>query len=364
MKIKEVITQLERLAPPQLQESYDNAGLIVGDSNSDLTKALICLDSTEEIIDEAIENGCNLVIAHHPIVFSGLKRFNGKNYIERTVIKAIKNDIAIYAIHTNLDNVYNGVNHKIGEKLGLQNMRILSPKSKLLRKLVFYCPTEHAEEVRQKVFDAGAGEIGNYSFCSFSMLGTGTFMANENAKPFVGEANQLHAEQEERIEVVYPSYCQSEVVSALLNKHPYEEVAYDLYQIENTWNQIGSGMLGEFAEELTIEQFLKHLKNSLNAPMVRYTKPVSTKIKKVAVCGGSGSFLLNNAIRAKADVFVTADFKYHQFFDADSKIVIADIGHFESEQFTGELIQEYLQEKIPNFASYLTRIRTNPINYI
>lgn len=364
MKIKEVIKHLEQLAPTQLQESYDNAGLIVGDSNVEFTKALICLDSIEEVVDEAIEANCNLIIAHHPIVFSGLKRFNGSDYIERTIIKAIKNDIAIYAIHTNLDNVYHGVNRKIGEKLGLINMKILSPKQNLLRKLVFYCPVEQTEDVRRKIFEAGAGEIGNYSSCSFNLLGTGTFKANENAKPFLGEANVLHVEQEERVEVIYPFYLESKITSTLLESHPYEEVAYDLYKIENSWNQTGSGMIGELENEMELNNFLMYLKENLNAELVRYTRPVSNKIKKIAVCGGSGSFLLNDAIREKADLFVTADFKYHQFFDANEKIVIADIGHFESEQFTGELIQEYLQEKIPNFASYLTRIRTNPINYI
>lgn len=364
MKIKDVINHLEQLAPPQLQESYDNAGLLVGNTNMEFSKALICLDSTEEVIEEAIELGCNLVIAHHPIVFSGLKRFNGNNYIERTIIKAIKNDISIYAIHTNLDNVFNGVNKMIGEKLGLLNMKILSPKQKLLRKLVFYCPIEHTEEVRKEVFEAGAGEIGNYTSCSFNVLGTGTFKANESAKPFVGEKNAFHAEKEERVEIVYPNYLEGKITRALLNSHPYEEVAYDLYQIENSWNQVGSGMVGELENEMDLVQFLQHLKKCLNAESVRYTNAIGNKVKRIAICGGSGSFLLNAAISNGADVFVTADFKYHQFFDADGRVVIADVGHFESEQFTGELIQEYLQEKIPNFASYLTRIRTNPINYI
>jgi dinuclear metal center YbgI/SA1388 family protein len=364
MKIKEVIRHLETLAPPQLQESYDNARLIVGDANTEFTKAVICLDSTEEVIDEAIELGCNLVIAHHPIVFSGLKKFNGSDYIERTIIKAIKNDIAIYAIHTNLDNVFNGVNHKIADKLGLKGLRILSPKSKLLRKLVFYCPVEQAETVREAIFNAGAGELGNYSSCSFSLLGKGTFKPNENASPFVGNVGEVHVEKEERIEVIYPFYKEGEVIKALLSIHPYEKVAYDLYQLTNSWNEIGSGMIGDLAEEVDSIDFLRSVKEKLGTELIRYTKPVNNKVKRIAVCGGSGSFLLNAAIAQKADVFISADYKYHQFFDADKHIMIADVGHFESEQFTGELIQEYLKEKIPNFASYLTRIRTNPINYI
>jgi dinuclear metal center YbgI/SA1388 family protein len=364
MKIKEIIQHLETLAPPQLQESYDNAKLIVGDASVDFTKALICLDSTEEVIDEAIELGCNLVIAHHPIVFSGLKKFNGSNYIERTIIKAIKNDIAIYAIHTNLDNVFNGVNNKIAEKLGLEKLKILSPKSQLLRKLVFYCPVEQTESVREEIFNAGGGDIGNYSSCSFNSLGIGTFKPKENAKPFVGNINELHLEKEERVEVIYPFYKERKILETLFENHPYEEVAYDLYQLTNSWNQTGSGMIGELPEAMETNEFLKYVKEKLGAEIIRYTAIVKDEVKKIALCGGSGSFLLNSAIAQKADVFITADYKYHQFFDADKRILIADVGHFESEQYTGELIQEYLQEKIPNFASYLTRIRTNPINYI
>ena len=364
MIINEVISVLEELAPSSLQESYDNAKLIVGDGRQEVQKVLICLDSTEEVLEEAIEKGCNLIIAHHPIVFTGLKKFNGSNYIERVIIKAIKNDIAIYAIHTNLDNVFNGVNFKISEKLGLKNLNILSPKEKMLRKLVFYCPLEQTEEVRSKIFEVGAGGIGNYTSCSFSSIGTGTFKANEKASPHVGEINNLHLEKEERVEMVFPFYLETKVIGALVNAHPYEEVAYDIYQINNNWNEIGSGMIGELEEPIETTEFLKMIKSKLNLELIRYTNIHTEEVKRVAVCGGSGSFLLNEAMARRADVFISADFKYHQFFDADNKIIIADIGHYESEQFTGELIQSYLQEKIPNFASYLTSKRTNPINYI
>ena len=364
MIINDVIKVLEELAPSSLQESYDNARLIVGDGNQEVQKTLICLDSTEEVLEEAIEKGCNLIIAHHPIVFSGLKKFNGSTYIERVIIKAIKNDIAIYAIHTNLDNVFNGVNYKISEKLNLQDLKILSPKDKLLRKLVFYCPIEQAESVRSSLFEAGAGQIGNYSSCSFSLVGTGSFKANEKAEPHVGVVNQLHLEKEERVELVFPFYKETAIINALKRTHPYEEVAYDVYQILNKWNEVGSGMIGNLENELEIMDFLKMVKSKLNVELIRYTNIHKDKVKRVAVCGGSGSFLLKEAKAQKADVFISADFKYHQFFDAEDEIIIADVGHYESEQFTGELIQSYLQEKIPNFASYLTSKRTNPINYI
>ena len=363
MLINEIIAQLEILAPPSLQESYDNAGLLTGSGSWEVSKALICLDSTEEVIDEAIKNGCNLVIAHHPIIFNGLKKITGRNYIERTIIKAIKNDIAIYAIHTNLDNVRQGVNAKIADVLCLNDTFILSPKSELLRKLVTFCPIAQAEKVRNAVFEAGAGHIGNYDSCSFNVKGIGTFRGNEPSNPFVGEQGTLHQEEEERIEVIYPDYLERKILQALHTAHPYEEVAYDIYPLKNKFTQTGSGICGELKTEIEIHAFLKLVKERFNAGMIRYTNPVKAKIKKIAVCGGSGSFLLKDAIAAGADAFITADFKYHQFFDADNNLIIIDIGHYESEQFTSQLLFDYLQQKFPTFALVLSKTKTNPINY-
>lgn len=364
MKLKEITSYLESLAPLSYQESYDNAGVICGSEEMEITAALICLDSTEDVIDEAIATGCNLVIAHHPIVFSGLKKFNGKNYVERVIMKAIKNDIAIYAAHTNLDNVYNGVNSKICEKLGLQNCKLLSPQKNTLKRLITFCPEKNAEDLRSALFDAGAGHIGNYSECSFNSYGTGTFKAKDGANPYIGEIGKRFEGEEIRIEVIYPVYLESKVVKALLKAHPYEEVAYDLLSLSNSSQQIGAGMIGELAGELPELEFLNKLKTSLNAKMIRYTALRDKKVKKIAVCGGSGSFLLNAAIANQADVFVTADFKYHQFFDAEGKVVIADIGHYESEQFTMELFYEILKKKFSTFALQLTKINTNPIKYL
>ena len=363
MKLKSIIQELENKAALALQESYDNSGLIVGDLNAEIKAALICLDSTEDVINEAINKNCNLIIAHHPIVFSGLKSFTGKNYIERVVMKAIKNDIAIYASHTNLDNVHTGVNKKICDKIGLQNTKILDQKRNLLKKLVVFCPTENSAEVKEAIFAAGAGNIGNYDHCSFSLQGVGSFRGNEKSNPTIGEQNELEKVKEERMEFIYPAHLEAEVLEAMFSAHPYEEVAYDLYPISNAWQGAGSGMIGELKEPISCLDFLDRIKNIFSAECIRYTSFHKEKIKKVAVCGGSGSFLLKNAIRAGADIFITADFKYHQFFDADGKIIIADIGHYESEQFTSELIQEYFSEKIPNFATYLSEVKTNPINY-
>jgi dinuclear metal center YbgI/SA1388 family protein len=363
MKLQELLKEIELVAPPQLQESYDNAGLIVGNSSMEITGAVICLDSTEEVIDEAIRHKCNLVIAHHPIIFSGLKKINGKNYVERTVIKAIKNDIAIYAAHTNLDNVVQGVNARIGQKLGLRNLRILSPKKGILKKLVTFCPTDHSAAVRDALFEAGAGSIGNYDSCSFNLQGTGTFRATEGADPFVGKVGERHQESETRIEVVFENYKEGGVLKALAETHPYEEVAYDIYLLDNFHKEIGSGMIGEFEHEISEDEFLKLLKTNLKVPLIRHTALRGKAIKRLAFCGGSGSFLLKTAILAGADAFLTADFKYHDFFDADGKILVADPGHFEIEKFTDEIFYELIQKKFPTFAIRFSEINTNPVNY-
>jgi dinuclear metal center YbgI/SA1388 family protein len=360
---KEIIAVLEQYAPPVLQESYDNCGLLTGDANTKIKGILVALDCTEEIIDEAIKKKCNMVVAHHPIIFSGLKKLNGKNYIERTIIKAIKNDILIYAIHTNLDNVYNGVNAKIAEKLGLVNTRVLAPASGKLLKLVTYVPVKQAEEVRNAIFKAGAGVISEYDCCSFNIEGEGSFRGSENANPFIGKKGKIHYETEIRIEVILPEYLKNSVVAAMIKAHPYEEVAYDIYALENEHPRVGAGLIGELKTPINEKVMLKKIKTKLKAKCIRHTELRNKPLKTVALCGGSGSFLLKNAIAAGADIFITADFKYHQFFDAENRIVIADIGHYESEQFTIELIRDVLIKNFPTFAVHFTEINTNPINY-
>ncbi|MGV3705720.1 MAG: Nif3-like dinuclear metal center hexameric protein [Arcticibacter sp.] len=364
MKIKEITTYLESIAPLSLQEDYDNSGLIVGEPDAEVKAALISLDCTEEVIDEAISSGCNLVISHHPIVFKGLKKFNKKNYVERAVMKAIKHDIALYAIHTNLDHIQGGVNGKICEKLNLQHIQILSPKKNILKKLVTFVPLCHVERVRTAILQAGAGHIGNYSDCSFNISGTGTFKPGDQANPFVGNINELHQEEEVRIETIYPEYLERKVLVALIEAHPYEEVAYDLYPLSNAFYQAGAGMIGTLETPMEELEFLQLTKSALRAKVIRHTALRAKQVRRVAVCGGSGSFLLPAAIAAGADVFVTADFKYHEFFDAEGKIVISDLGHFESEQFTQELLFDVIKKKFPNFAIHLTSIDTNPINYL
>jgi dinuclear metal center YbgI/SA1388 family protein len=363
MKLSQLTDYLESLAPLAYQEDYDNCGLIVGRPDQEIFQALVSLDCTEAVVDEAIANNCQVIVSHHPIVFKGLKKFNSKTYVERVVEKAIRNNIALYAIHTNLDNMHAGVNAKICETLGLVNTHILSPKHNTLKKLVTYVPTAQAEQVRNAMFHAGAGNIGNYSEASFNAEGTGTFKANEYADPYVGEIGVRHSEDEIRIEVIYPANLESKILMALVLAHPYEEVAYDLYNITNPNQQVGAGMIGELEYPTTEEAFLFDVKEKMKAHVIRHTTFTGKHIKKVAVCGGAGGFLLKQAIAAGADIFITADYKYHEFFDAEGKILIADIGHFESEQFTQQLLYEIIRKKFTTFAVRLTEINTNPVKY-
>jgi len=363
MKVSEVTQYLESVAPRAYQESYDNSGLLTGNPEQEITGILITLDCIETIVEEAIQKKCNLIIAHHPIIFKGLKKITGSNYVERTVLKAIKNDIAIYAIHTNLDNVHTGVNMKIAEKIGLKNLKILAPKSNTLTKLVTFIPKGNAQEVLDALHKAGAGQIGDYKNCSFSVTGTGTFMPTEKTNPYIGKALKQEQVEEDRVEVIFPAHLEGKMVQALKKAHPYEEAAYYLTPLHNENQEVGSGMIGELDVPLEPIQFLRHLKNAMNLEVIRHTQLTENSIKRVAICGGSGSFLLSAAIRNGAQAFITADFKYHEFFDADNQIVITDIGHYESEVFTKELLGDILKEKVPTFAVNCSETSTNPVRY-
>jgi len=363
MKIAEVIKCLEDFAPVSLQEEYDNAGLIIGNANDDCKGIITTLDVTEEVIAEAVLRKCNLIVAHHPIIFKGLKKLNGENYAERSVISAIKNNIAVYAIHTNLDNVVNGVNYKIAQKLNLQNIEVLSHKENTLKMLVTFSPQANAEEIRNALFKAGAGTIGKYSECSYNVEGIGTFKAGEGSEPYVGEIEKRHTENETRIEVIFPSYLQEQVVQSLKKSHPYEEIAFDIYSLNNKHNEIGSGLVGDFMEPVSEQDLLSLLKTGFGLSVIRHTALLYKKITKVAVCGGAGSFLIPVAKAAGVEVYITSDIKYHEFFDADNTILLIDIGHYESEQFTIELLADIIQQKFPNFAVLKTETETNPVHY-
>jgi dinuclear metal center YbgI/SA1388 family protein len=364
IKIKDVTRYLETLAPVPYQESYDNAGLLTGDFNVEVKGVLVSLDCTEEVIAEAIESQCNLVVAHHPIIFKGLKKLTGANYVERTIIKAIKNDVAIYAIHTNLDNIQNGVNQKICEKIGLHKTRILAPKEDTLNKLVTFVPRDNVGAVMSALYEAGAGQIGKYKNCSFQQEGQGTFMPTEGTNPYVGQPNTQEHVTEVRAEVIFPSYLKRQLLDALRKTHPYEEVAYYISSLLNDNQEVGSGMIGELNFPMEPLEFLQSLKDRMELNVVRHTSLLNKNVQKIAVCGGSGGFLLPKAIQQGADVFITADYKYHEFFDADKKIIIADIGHYESEVFTKELLVDVLMKKFRTFAINFSKTHTNPISYL
>lgn len=363
MKLLDIITFLESKAPLTLQEAYDNAGLLVGQPQKEVNKALITLDVTAEVMNEARRTNCDLIVSHHPVIFRGLKRLTGANMVEQIVIDAVKNDIALYAIHTNLDNVFAGVNEKLAQKIGLTNNRILVPREHSLKKLVCFCPLQQADTVRKALFDAGAGSIGNYSHCSFNATGEGSFKAGEKTHPFVGKQGELHFEPEVRIETIVPSEKVSQVVRAMVAAHPYEEVAYDVYPLDNRYEKTGAGMMGETEEPVDVGTFLLKLKNILGSGTLRHSPLIKRKVKKVAICGGSGSFLIDKAYRAKADIFVTADVKYHDFFLYNGQMTIVDAGHFETEQFTRELLFEVLKKKFPTFALQISNVNTNAVSY-
>ncbi len=363
MQIRDICEHLETIAPLPLQEDYDNSGLIVGRPNADVQSVLVSLDCLEATIYEAVDRNCQMVVCHHPIVFGGIKKFNGKNYVERTVEMAIKHNVAIYAIHTNLDNVLqNGVNQQIAKRIGLKGLKILSPKKGGLLKLATYVPKDDATPLLNALFAAGAGRIGNYTACSFATSGFGTFKGNENSNPAVGEKGVQHTEGEQKIEVVLKAHEQSEIYSALIAAHPYEEVAYEFYPTTNHDPDIGSGIIGELDKDMDPSSFLQHLKKSMQLEVIKHT-PFKRNISKVAICGGSGSFLLSSAKALNADAFITADVKYHQFFDAENTLMYCDIGHYESEKFTIDLLHDILTENFPTFAVLKTEGDTNPIKY-
>lgn len=362
MKVAEIASTLEAVAPLLLQEDYDNAGLVTGCPEWECTGILCTLDVTPGVVEEAVSRKCNCIVAHHPIVFRGLKKISGRNYVEQAVIKAIKNDIAIYAAHTNLDNVINGVNGRVADKLGLTDRAILAPKTGILKKLYTYVPEGHLDKVRNAVFGAGAGNISNYSECSFAFPGNGTFKPGPGSEPFSGTVGERKNEKETKLEVILPAYLEKQVMRALFEAHPYEEVAYEVITLDNQHQEAGSGIIGEISP-ITGQAFLQLLVNNFGLKVVRHTPFAKEPIRRVAVCGGAGSFLITSALKAGADAYVTGDVKYHEFFDAVGGMLLCDIGHYESEQFTTDLFMDIFLQKFPNFAVLKSEVRTNPVSY-
>ena len=351
-------------APLPLQEGFDNSGLQIGLTDAEVTGVLLCLDVTEDVVEEAVASGCNLIVSHHPLIFSPLKRITGRNYVERCVLKALANGIAIYASHTNMDSVQGGVNYRIAEKLGLQNVRILAPKEDSLFKLSVYVPVVHADVVRKALFAAGCGNIGNYGSCSYNVEGYGTFEAEEGCNPFCGKVGELHKENETRIDTVMPAYLKNRVVSALLKVHPYEEPAYDIYPLKNSWGSVGLGVVGDLPCEVEEKDFLGKVKQIFNVGSLRHTSLSGNKVKRVALCGGSGASFADAAISAGAQVYITGEARYHDLFNYDGQILFAVIGHYESEQFTMDIFNDIILESYPEVKVKKTTVNTNPVHYM
>lgn len=365
MQIKDVITTIEAIAPLDYAEDFDNVGLLIGDKTTQVNGVLVALDTLENVVDEAIEKNCNLIVSFHPIIFNGLKKITGKDYVERVIIKAIQNNIAIYAIHTALDNSFVGVNAKICEILGLQQTKILIPKKATIKKLVTYLPSAEAETLRQGLFEIGAGAIGYYDYYSFNIEGIISFKGDENTNPDIWQKGSIDYEKEMQISISFAKHLESEVIETLYRYHPYSsEIAYEITTLENENQDIGIGMLGELPEAQNPEEFLKTVKERMNVGVIRHSELLDKKIKKVAVLGGSGAFAIKHAIASGADLYITADIKYHEFYKAENKLVLADIGHYETEQYTKNLLVDYLTKKFTNFAIVLSVCNTNPVKYL
>jgi dinuclear metal center YbgI/SA1388 family protein len=364
MRLKEIITYLDSMIPLSFQEDYDNSGLQVGDPEKEVESAILTLDVTEYVVDEAIENGCDLIISHHPVIFTGIKRLTGKTFTEKIILKAVQNSIAIYSAHTNLDAISTGVSRKMAEKLNLQSVRVLDPLKNRLLKLVTYIPESHLEVVKEALFSAGAGVIGNYDSCGFAVQGTGSFRGGEQTNPYAGEKGKLHYEKEMRFETVLLSHLKDKVIRALLDTHPYEEVAYDIYSLENNNVNFGFGCIGDLPHEMTEMDFLQIISEVFKNKGLRFSKTSGKNLKKIALCGGSGAFLLNAALYSGADAFVTSDLKYHNYFDAENRILLVDAGHYESEIFSTEILYDLIIKKFPKFAVRFSKTNTNPINYL
>lgn len=364
MKIKKIISEIEKIVPLSFQESYDNSGIQTGNINSETNSVLLTLDVTENVVDEAIKLKSSLIISHHPLIFNGLKKLTGNTASERAIIKAIKNDITIYSSHTNMDSAWNGLNIKLAEKIELKNIKILKKVCRTLKKIVTYVPIKHADKVRKSLFNAGAGNIGNYDSCSFNLNGNGTFRAGKNANPFVGKIGKIHNEPEIRIETVFPEHLTNNIIEALYKSHPYEEIAFDIYSLENQYDKQGIGAIGIFDKPMKEIDFLKFIKTKLNCKLLKYSALTNKPIKKVAVCGGSGSFLISDVILQKSDAFVTSDIKYHQFQETENQILLIDAGHFETENHSIEIFYEIINKKFHNFATYFSKENINPVNYL
>ncbi|MBP5687674.1 MAG: Nif3-like dinuclear metal center hexameric protein [Muribaculaceae bacterium] len=363
MKVKEITDAIEAVAPLYLQESWDNSGMQVGDQDSEVTGVVLCTDVREEIVDEAIERGANMIISHHPLLFRGLKKIVGRSYQERIVAKAIKNDITIYCAHTNMDSAVGGVNFKMAEKLGMTGVRVLDPQQGTQRKIVVFVPTEAVAMVEKAMCDAGAGRLGNYDNCTYSMNGEGHYRALDGAEPWAGKVGEKHSEPEVRLEVLVHKALCGRVVAAMIKAHPYEEPAFDIIALENGDKYAGLGVIGD-VEPQDARGFLEKVKNAFEVEAVRYSGNLDRQVRRVAMCGGAGADFIGLAMSQGADVYITGDMKYHEFQGNEERIILADIGHYESEHYTKEIFYDIISKKNPNFAVDFAKSEKNQVKYL
>jgi dinuclear metal center YbgI/SA1388 family protein len=364
MKVKDIASWLDTAVPLSFQESWDNSGLQIGNPETEISSALLTLDVTEEVVDEAISENCQMIISHHPVIFSGLKKITGSSSTDRIIIKALRDDIAIYSSHTNLDVFSNGVSRKMAEKIGLCNVTPLSPLRERLLKLVTFVPESHIDRVSEALFGAGAGHIGNYDYCGFTISGTGSFRAGPDSSPFVGEKGKIHHENEVRLETIMFSHLRESVVKALRGSHPYEEPAFDIYPLSNYTTEEGLGCKGEFSGPVEEKMLIEMVSSVFGSKSVRYSGLTGRPVIMTALCGGSGSSLLGDAISSGAGAFITGDVRYHTFIEASGRILLIDAGHFETEKFATEILYDLIIKKFPKFALRFSNKNSNPINYL
>jgi dinuclear metal center YbgI/SA1388 family protein len=363
MKCDNIIKIIEDWAPKSIAWEKDNVGLQVGSLRREVKNILLCLDVNEKVIDEASKKNCNLIISHHPLLFRSLKKIDiERDQKSKILEKLIKKDITLYSAHTNLDFTKDGVSFQLADKLGLSNQRFLLNKSSNLNKLIVFVPVDNADKVAEAMHSAGAGIIGEYSHCSFRTIGMGTFKGSNKSKPSMGVKGKLNKVSEVKIEVLVNSFDLHKVISSMKKIHPYEEVAFDVYPMVNENFNYGMGVIGDLKKELTAKEFLTYVSKSLRINNFRFNKGSKFRIKKVAVCGGSGSDLLETAIKSKADAFVTADVKYHTFQDAEDEILLIDAGHYETEIHSLNAIKNRIENSLKDKVKvYKFSGTTNPI---
>lgn len=369
--VKNIESTLSQLAPAMLKMDYDNVGLQVGDSSSKVKKILVSLNITSEVAEEAVKKKCDLIVSHHPLIFRPLKNIRAGEGNSDIIIKLVRNNISYIACHTNFDSVKQGVSFLLAEKIGLKNPKVLVTSKEIRKssyienyKLTVYVPKTHLFLLKKALAEAGAATIGEYDFCYFEQEGTGSFRPGIKATPHIGEKEKLSEITEIKLETIVPVRTVSSVIKALLQTHPYEEPAYDLYKLENDFQNYGLGAIGDLEKEVSMNEFLKIVTNKLKIDNVRFSRPENSKrIKRVAVMGGSGGDMWRKALSQGADAYLTAECDHHTFLDAKGKLFIVEATHQATEQFAVQGLTNYIKSKYANLEVVTSQEDCDPILY-